>query len=255
MGEWLESLPAEMQGDDSLKAFKSVEDLAKSYLTTKQMVGGSIRIPAADAPPEEWGKVHAKLGWPEKAEGYQKLDTKNLPEGFEMDEAFMNDFYKFSHANFLSNKQANAMLQAMNERQMGALKVLNDEQTKANEAAEKRLGQEFGQAKPARLEEIRRFMLQMAPPSVMEKIDASDWGKDPDFLIFMNKIAQQWVDDRAIVKGRTVDPLRNTPDQILLKIKELEKDPRHMNGNHPEHKKVLAELGNLWKMMPSKATG
>jgi len=252
MADWTESLPAELQEEESLKSFKSVEDLAKSYLSTKQMVGGSIRIPAADAPVEEWQKIHAKLGWPEKPDGYQKLDTTKLPEGLEVDEQFMGDFYKYAHANMLTNKQANSLLQAMNERQLGALKTLNEEQAKANQEAESRLDKEFGQAKAARLEEIRRFMIQMAPATVMDKIDKADWGKDPDFLVFMNKIAQSWVDDRAIVKGRTINPMQNTPDQILNKIHELEKDPRHLNGNHPEHRKVLDEIKKLWMMMPSK---
>jgi len=65
---WIASLPTELQSEKSLQSFKDLPALAKSYVEAQKMIGGSIRLPKPDAPPEERekviGDIYTKLGRP-----------------------------------------------------------------------------------------------------------------------------------------------------------------------------------------------
>jgi len=67
---WRDALPDDLKGDPSLKDFKDIAGLAKTYVETKKMVGNSIRIPKSDAPEADWERdVFSKLR-PAKPEDY-----------------------------------------------------------------------------------------------------------------------------------------------------------------------------------------
>ena len=113
MGEenWRESLSDELKGNESLSAFEGIEDLAKSYIETKAMVGSGIRVPGDDASDEQKGEFLATilekaptlmrrpnfedteqsteffrtLGMPEEAKGYEisKYEEMSFDEGRE----------------------------------------------------------------------------------------------------------------------------------------------------------------------------
>ena len=65
--EWMESLPEELQGNEGLKKFESIEKLAESYVNLESRAGNSIRIVGPDASEDD------------KAETYQKV-MKHMPE-------------------------------------------------------------------------------------------------------------------------------------------------------------------------------
>ena len=50
--DWKTALPEDLRTHASLKDFKDLPSLAKSYVETKALVGASLRIPGADAGPE-----------------------------------------------------------------------------------------------------------------------------------------------------------------------------------------------------------
>lgn len=50
--EILETLPEDLQTNETLNRYNSLEELAKGFVETKSMVGNSIRVPNEDAGPE-----------------------------------------------------------------------------------------------------------------------------------------------------------------------------------------------------------
>ncbi len=53
MKEWLTDLPEDMQGNETLNRFNSVEDLAKSYIEARSSIGSMMRVPSEDASDED----------------------------------------------------------------------------------------------------------------------------------------------------------------------------------------------------------
>ena len=77
---WQGKLGGDLKDHPSLAPIGSLEDLAKSYVHTKQMVGKRLEAPGEDATPEqlaEWRKV---VGAPETADAYGDLRPESVPE-------------------------------------------------------------------------------------------------------------------------------------------------------------------------------
>jgi len=67
---WSDRLPGDLRGHASLKALGSLNDLAKSYVETKAMVGKRLQRPGEGASREELAAWRRVVGAPEKLEGY-----------------------------------------------------------------------------------------------------------------------------------------------------------------------------------------
>ena len=61
MGDWKETIAEELRSDPSIKDFKDVDSLVKSYKETKAFVGSAMRIPGPDASKEDRAAFRAKL--------------------------------------------------------------------------------------------------------------------------------------------------------------------------------------------------
>ena len=59
---FLATLPEDLRSDPGLQPFKDAGGLAKSYIETKKMVGGMIKLPAEGATPEELAEWKTKHG-------------------------------------------------------------------------------------------------------------------------------------------------------------------------------------------------
>ena len=89
------------------KGWKSPAEALDGYTNLEKMIGGDkIVLPGKDAKDEDWNAVYAKLGRPEKPEGYEL----KKPENFE---AYSDDlatgFRAEAHKHGLSAKQAAAL--------------------------------------------------------------------------------------------------------------------------------------------------
>src|SRR2546425_12460091 len=86
--DWRTGLDPVLAKDPSLATIKDIPSLAKLAVEGQKMVGGSIRLPKADAKPEEaekaWGDIYGKLGRPDTPDKYElkiaKEIEKFLPE-------------------------------------------------------------------------------------------------------------------------------------------------------------------------------
>lgn len=79
---WLERLPVELQGNPALTTMPGLEDLAKSYVETKRLVGTKLQPPGLEATPEEITKWRKTLGAPDAVEGYGKIWPDGIPDDF-----------------------------------------------------------------------------------------------------------------------------------------------------------------------------
>lgn len=128
--EILETLPEELRGNESLSRFNSVEDLAKSFVETKSLVGQSIRIPPEEAGPEARNEFLTKLvnNAPEvmlkpnfseedQSEEFWKTlgkpDEYALPEGVEFPEEVVRDLTGFAEKSNLTKAQFDTLMTEM----------------------------------------------------------------------------------------------------------------------------------------------
>ena len=111
MQEWMETLPEEMQSNETLNRYKTVEDLANAFVEQRTTISQSIRVPSAEASedamdtfvkdlmtkapnvmlkpdlgsPEQSEAFYRSLGVPENGEDYTNPDDLEIPEHLESD--------------------------------------------------------------------------------------------------------------------------------------------------------------------------
>lgn len=88
---------------------KSVEDLAKKAFNQETIIGSSVRVPAADAKPEEWDKFYSKVGRPENPDAYEFKRPEGLPADLPYDDALASNFKSWAHSAGLNGRQAQTL--------------------------------------------------------------------------------------------------------------------------------------------------
>jgi hypothetical protein len=89
--DWDNHLEQDLRHPD-LKNFKSVQDLARSYVHTKRLVGHRGIIPPTEkSTPQEVAEYRKAMGAPEDEKGYQ-VSNEGLPEGTTISEEFAGKF-------------------------------------------------------------------------------------------------------------------------------------------------------------------
>jgi hypothetical protein len=176
--------------DPGLKDFKTLGDLRKSYLATKAMVGGSIRVPAPEAPPEAHAEFRGKLraavpdlveipkdpekrktveadiwktlGRPEDEKGYTP-DGVQFEEGVKLSDEELGKLRQVAKKRGYTTAQFKSLLEDVGVERAGALKA-----AKENQAA---LRAEFGAAYAEKMKEIDAIALATnAPQALRESI-------------------------------------------------------------------------------------
>ena len=84
---WMESLPEDLRGDETLKSIPDLSAMAKMLVSGQKMIGADkIIIPGNESTDEDWGEVFKKLGRPETGEGYELAKPEDIPEGMDWNE-------------------------------------------------------------------------------------------------------------------------------------------------------------------------
>jgi len=108
---WQDRLPAEFEEDRGMLAqFGDLKSLARvmkdNMAAARQKTDGMVKVPGAEATPEEWTAFHKSIGVPERAADYGLKPPDKFPEGVGDDpklrEAFAQEAVKLG----LTPKQA-----------------------------------------------------------------------------------------------------------------------------------------------------
>ncbi|MCI5800283.1 hypothetical protein MR060_12770 [bacterium] len=106
--DWKSGLPEELRG--SVEKFKTVEDMAKSYLNMEKLVGKkTIGMPDENSSEEEWSKLYDRLGRPVAADKYEVKRAEGLPPEL-IDEEGMKSFLGAAYKAGLNQKQVSALV-------------------------------------------------------------------------------------------------------------------------------------------------
>lgn len=226
-------LPEEFRGDKAFEKFGDIGALAKGYRETVKFVGADkatlLRLPQDEAAPE-WGEVWAKLGRPEKPEGYSFDGLDDLPG--------LDAFRTAAHAAGLPAKQAAAVAKWYAEHQGQQRDALRAE-------AETTLKKEWGAAFDERLHGARKAMDQFGGQELREWIERSGFGNHPGVIRMFAKVAQQLAEPGALKGGgggQQPGAGNLAPAEAQAEWERLQRDQefmgKYLSGNGPETERV-----------------
>ncbi len=196
-----------------LGKFKSVEDALNGYGNLEKLQGRSISLPKDDASDEDKAKrmseIYAKLGRPEKAEGYAIEKPVDMPEGLQWSDEAAAAVKTMAHDIGLSQPQMNALVAFDIERQKGwvekhkaAQAELADKQNDEAASAIATLKAKWGESK---YEENKagaeKACMKHGGEAVVKALDKSGLKNHPAFTEMFYSIYKETMAEDHILPG------------------------------------------------------
>lgn len=173
--------------------FKTLDDLVKSAMEADSKLGGMVSIPKDDATDEERRAFYTKLGVPEKPEDY-KLTVK----GKTFSDDNVSNFQKLAHEQWLTPKQAQAILDnAQTSASVLQKSTVADSQKAANDA-EAAMRQEWGDKYDQNLSVMQRGWRAFGDPELAKVLNETGVGNSPAVAKLLFKLGSLVQEDRGV---------------------------------------------------------
>ena len=200
-----------------------------------------VVIPTEDSPKEVWDDYYKKIGRPDKPDDYQ-TPQDGLPEGVDIDASAVNAFFGEAHRMGLSKNQAAAMVRWQLEQTKTAIDTQTRQREEAGAAAEATLKKEFGEGYAERLDMGKTLLRKFGGQGLLDKLDASGLGNDPDMIGAWMKIAGEYTQDEIKGKGGRSPLARSRTEAVAaLEVFEGTEDYQsYLKGKDSNSPKVKA---------------
>jgi hypothetical protein len=241
-----------LAADKSIVRYQTPEELARGYVNLEKRFGvpaeRRIDLPEDMTAPDALRPVFAKLGLPEKADGY----GFKLPDGAsEADQAMLGKYTEAAHKAGVPTPQARQMLDwwvQMNAESQAAQAQALTQRKSDGEAA---LKTAFGNAYDDRMREAGNLLARYDPKKETG-LTAENLTTFPAWTQMMMRMADRMAEPEtgAIPGGQTEQPDRPlTPAQANAKLSEFNLDQAKQTAlfdeKNPAHKAVVAERNKL----------
>jgi hypothetical protein len=253
--EWLGQAYA---NDPALKDFKSVDDLAKSFIETKSMVGKPrLDFPSAEATPEQkaefQGKLNAYIGVPEKPDGYGLKAPDGYPENMgEYNNELLSAFSETAHQLGLSKAQAEGIQKWHDGLAVELVKSAETAKSQEAAASSEKLTQHykqaFGDQSASVVAEVKDVMMKAIPNASLR--DALSKTLPDEALMAIGLLNQHYkktyglsdanIGDAAKNAGKSMEDLRKEAQAIMSS--DAYRDPMHK-----DHKSTKEKVNQMYK--------
>lgn len=249
--DWREIIPESFREASWATKYKTADDFFKGVDWMNQTIGKKnvvqgIELPGEDAKPEDWDAFYNGLGRPEKPDGYELPELKDIPEGFVLPED-KQYWANMAHKHGLTKKQAAGLfsefMQDMSERYKSALEGSASAMV---EAAKKRMQEsadalkgEWGDDFGANLNLAKRAAEHLG---ILDSLDQSGAGNDPAVLKLAAELGKMLGEDNM----RRGDPSGGgmTKEEALAKITAIKASPEY-NSFNPAFGEKRSEVERL----------
>lgn len=241
---WLTALPEELRADASLTPFKDVADLAKSYISTKALVGKKGVIPPGEkSTEEEWTAFYKSLGQPE----LDKFEI-TVPKDGEINAELLNNFKQVFHKSGLMPRQAQAIVDTYLQHEKKSYDAMVTEHDAELKQELEGLQKEWGQAYPKQIALAKMAVNDLGGKEFVDYLEETGLGSDPTVIRFMAKVGSIMGEDK--LRGDAAGRMGvGTPAEIQANINKMMADVRYTDKNHPAHHIAVAEVADLFKQL------
>ena len=236
---WIAGLPTDLQANDSLKKFSSVESLAKSYINAESMIGADKMVkPNKNFTEEDWNNFYTAAGRPDEAANYEVQYETDAPE-------VLDGFKNKAHTLGLNNQQAQGILDFYTSLEQQAQTNIEQQVQQQNHESELKLRQELGQQFDSKVMAAKQAAATFASEEILnlELMDGSRIGDHPQILRMFIGIADKMGED--IIRTES-DASVQSNDQIDKEIAELTMPgTAYWNKTHPDHDRIVNRVLDL----------
>jgi len=252
---WRTLLPEDMREDSSLKPFKTVGDIAKSYKELASKLGKEHVVkPNANSSKEAWEKYYTDLGRPESPDKYEfTLPTED-------DRKVADDEVKalreMAYSLALDPERAQKLVNTHIERRDAANKAATDKaaaETENQKAAfEAELRQKFGTQNLENLLAAANIAAEKyGGQELMDFLNKTGLKNNPAIVGAFIKVAQET--GERVLSDKAKDTTLMTKEDALRKRNQMlaDKNGAYYNKNSASHKDAVQEFVNLTAIIAS----
>ena len=189
---WLDKLGPDLKGNPALATVPTLEDLAKSYVHTKRLVGTKLQAPSESSTPEDVAAWRKTVGAPETPEGYGELRPDDFPAD-QWDGAAAGELTKIAHKHHMSPAALKEVVALHSAQVKAGVAKLEADDAAYKEAGMATLKKEWGTNFEQEAHAAKTFakMIGLNPNENLEFAS-------PDFVLAMARAAKMVMGDRLV---------------------------------------------------------
>jgi hypothetical protein len=216
-----------------------LEDVFKSYSNLESLKGGAkdvVRLPGANATPEEVAEFRAKMGVPDAPDKYEII----LPEGIKADPRQVDWLKGISHKAGISNEAANVIAK---EYATTLVQGFNE----IAQQTETELRKEWGTSYDKNIRGVYNALVQFGGKETADRFANSQAGIDAGFIKAIHNFTRQFAEDTIRDSAGSAFNVVNAEARIkeIMYDKTSKDFVAFYNGNDPRHKDVMSEVRRL----------
>jgi len=235
---------AALREDEYIKTTADVATLAKSLVHNKGLVGRKGVILPKDDDPADRDRFYTELGRPETPAGYEIQAPADLPKEFPYSPELETGFKQWAHEEGLTAAQAKGIY--------GKYLKATLDQFKAGQAAFvqkmdeikgnllKKWGDKYEENLAAGQQAMKRFAPLGSP--ALEALDRV-MGEDDTLAEFFFNLSQA-MGEATLHRGGATQA-----GTAQDKAAELMRHPAYLDQKHPEHKRVVSEVTEIYQQL------
>ena len=241
-----EMLSEDLRNEPSLQNFNSLDNLAKSYVHARRMIGADpdevLKIPKENDQ-EGWGNLYNRLGRPEGPDGYDF----ELGDGEQSND--LMDFKNVAHELGLSNNQAKMVLGIYNKVAEHDAQQEDQDYEQMNTDYLQRIQSEWGDSFDKNAELARRAFQNFASEEAVEVLKDTGLSNHPEILKTFARIGQVMAESDVLPGTRNqvgAPSQANAEDQISMRMQDQDFKMAYMDENNPGHEAAVREMTRLF---------
>lgn len=253
--DWRSSIgDDEIKSHPSLKDFKDVTSLAKSYVNQGKLIGTArLEAPNEKWTDQQWGDFYGKLGRPENPEGY-KFDRPPLPDGKKYDEGLIKDALSVFHKSGFTNKQTTEVLNWYISKGMEKDAADVTKKDEFRQLSETALKKELGGEYDSTINKAKVAAQVVGGEDFVKSLVESGQANDPTMIKFLAKIESFIREDKAgVASGQG---FVSGSDSAHSEINALRSDKAfmdiYMNPSAPGYEDARQRLQRLYQIKNQK---
>ena len=223
---WLAGLPEPLRAEKSLASFRDVGALAQSYVETKKLVGaktdGLVRVPGADATPEQVAAYRKAAGVPETPEGYQ-ISRPEIALTGGWDAQAEKDFLGLAHKHHLPPAAAQALVNWYGNWEAQKLATAQQQATEVMGTLRREMGPNY-EANLGRANRLITEVDKAVGGGFINAIGQSGLGRNGFIVKGFAWLAQQMVESGAM---ETAGDMGTSVDEAKERLEAIKRDPKH----------------------------
>ena len=234
--DWKKDIHPDVANDKLWESIPDIKTLTKMAADNARYNVGAVKIPAPDAPQDQWDAFYKKLGKPDT------IDAYTVSEKGQGDET-VTKLRSAAHRASLTPAQWNVMRDGYADVLEEQIAVQREEMRQAEDT----LKAEWGGAYEGNVKRMQKAIRLYGGDEALQSVLKGGLGNDVYFLKMMDRFSKALRDER-IIRDDTDSPNASS-DNLKAELDDIAKSEAYLSPHHADHEKAMKRAKYLFEVL------